>query len=109
MFGEICRKIHPNLLSGKCPWCGEIILPSELKVSRLGLVLFCDVPVAPAVAENGGDVQLIIPRWPDPVTVLVRVPPRSQHGAIIRLRGVGDIPSDGGSPGDVWVKVRVQW
>ena len=30
MLRSLCERAHPGLLSGKCPWCGELILAGRV-------------------------------------------------------------------------------
>lgn len=71
---------------------------------RRGADLLCDVPVTFAEAALGADV---------PVATLgggtiIRVPPGTQSGKLLRLTGRGLPTSDGKAPGDLHLKVVVE-
>ncbi len=56
------------------------------------------------VAVLGGEVQL---QTVTGDTISVRVPPETQNGQVLRLRGLGMPSTKGGKRGDLMVKVNV--
>ncbi|HHY63189.1 MAG: J domain-containing protein [Bacillota bacterium] len=66
--------------------------------------LYVKVNVPLTVAVLGGEVQL---QTVTGDTISVRVPPETQNGQVLRLRGLGMPSTKGGKRGDLMVKVNV--
>lgn len=72
---------------------------------REGKDLYVTVPVLLHVALQGGEVAAPSLKGGQ---VQFKVPPETQNGTKIRLRGLGLPDPKGGSPGDLYSEVRVQ-
>jgi curved DNA-binding protein len=86
---------------------GDLFLKVKLRehplVRREGKDLFIDLPVTVPEAVNGAEV--ILPTFEGPVRL--RVPPGSQSGTRLRLRGKGLPDLRGGDRGDLHAVVQV--
>ena len=86
---------------------GDLFLKVKLRehplVRREGKDLFIDLPVTVPEAVNGAEV--ILPTFEGPVRL--RVPPGSQSGTRLRLRGKGLPDLKGGGRGDLHAVVQV--
>jgi molecular chaperone DnaJ len=71
--------------------------------SREDANLFCEVPVPFAVAALGGEIK--VPTLEGPMEV--RIPSGTQSGTTLRQRGKGMPALNGGSRGDLLVRVTV--
>jgi len=80
----------------------EIAVAPHPRVRREGLDLHLSVPVTLAEAYNGASIE--VPTFRGPVTV--KVPPRSQNGAKLRLRGKGVTRKD--QHGDMIIELDVR-
>ena len=81
----------------------EVEVASHPLFRREARDIHLDLPVTPAEAVLGGPVT--VPTIGGPVTMTI--PPRSDTGTKLRLRGKG-VPASGGSPaGDAYVTLRV--
>jgi curved DNA-binding protein len=78
------------------------IAPHERFRARGGGDVEMDLPVAPWEAVLGGSVE--VPTLDGPVTL--RIPPNTQGGRTLRLRGKGSARTDGGR-GDQYVRLRI--
>ncbi len=85
---------------------GDLLLTIHLRphpwLRREGQDLLFDLPVTVAEAIVGAEVR--IPTFAGPVAL--RVPPESQSGRKLRLRGKG-LPSLHGAPGDLYAVIQV--
>lgn len=73
-----------------------------------GANLEADLSVPLRTAVTGGEASLIVQRPGGKVeTISVKIPPGIQDGKKIRLRGQGDPGPDGGSRGDLLIRVHV--
>ena len=83
---------------------GDLYLEVEFRPHPLYRVedkdLYLTVPVAPWEAALGAKIQIPTPEGP----VTLTIPPDSQHGRKLRLRGKG-LPSD--PPGDLYAVLEV--
>jgi molecular chaperone DnaJ len=68
-----------------------------------GEVLVCEVPISPAEAALGAEIEVPLLD----ARVRMRVPPGSQSGAVFRIRGKG-LPKASGTRGDAHVRVIVE-
>ena len=80
----------------------EISVAPHPRVRRDGLDLHLSVPVTLAEAYNGASID--VPTFSGPVAV--KVPPRSQNGAKLRLRGKGVTRKD--QHGDMIIELEVR-
>ena len=80
----------------------EITVAPHPRIRREGLDLHLSVPVTLAEAYNGASITL--PTFSGPVSV--KVPPRSQNGAKLRLRGKGVPRKD--HHGDMIIELEVR-
>jgi len=91
--------------SNKAP-PGDLIIETRVRehpyFRRAGLDLHLDLPVTLDEAYNGSEVEVPTPDGP----VKLRVPPRSQQGQELRLRGKGVTRGD--RRGDLYVKLDVR-
>ncbi|MCK6371877.1 MAG: molecular chaperone DnaJ, partial [Gammaproteobacteria bacterium] len=71
---------------------------------RHGADLSCVVPVSVATAALGGSVQ--IPTLDGEVTL--KIPPETQPGKVLRLRGKGIKPVRGNAVGDMYCRIDVE-
>jgi len=67
--------------------------------------LFCRVPVSMTKAALGGDIE--VPTI-DGGRSRVKIPPGSQSGRQMRLRGKGMPALRGGAPGDMFIEMAVE-
>src|SRR5690606_11270590 len=85
---------------------GDLVIETRVKphplVTRSGLDLTLTVPVTLDEAYNGATIE--IPTFTGKVSV--RVPPRSQNGARLRLKGKG--VERGGKTGDLYAVLSVR-
>ena len=85
---------------------GDLIIETRVRehpyFRREGLDLHLDLPVTLDEAYNGSEVEVPTPDG----TVKLRVPPRSQQGKELRLRGKGVTRGD--RHGDLYVKLDVR-
>lgn len=85
---------------------GDLIIETRVRehpyFRRDGLDLHLDLPVTLDEAYNGAEVEVPTPDGP----VKLRVPPRSQQGQELRLRGKG--VTRGERHGDLYVKLNVR-
>jgi curved DNA-binding protein len=72
---------------------------------REGKDLYVTVPVPLHVALQGGEVAAPSLKGGQ---VQFKVPPETQNGTKVRLRGLGLPDPKGGPPGDLYAEVRVQ-
>jgi DnaJ-class molecular chaperone len=76
---------------------------------RRGGDLAYEISVPFAVSVSGGSVQVSVTRRTGKVeTITVKIPSGIEDGKKIRLRGQGDTPPRGGTPGDILLTVRVE-
>lgn len=73
-------------------------------LTREGQDLFIDVPITVSEAVLGATITVPTPQGP----VQLKVPPGSQSGRRLRLRGRGAPDPKGGPPGDLYVRLMVQ-
>jgi molecular chaperone DnaJ len=79
------------------------VRPHEFYREEGGL-LVCELPVSPTEAALGAEVEVPLLD----ASVLMKVPPGTQSGAVFRLRGKG-LPRAGGAPrGDAHVRVTLE-
>jgi molecular chaperone DnaJ len=71
---------------------------------RVGDDLTIDVPITVAEAVRGGTLAIPTPEG----SVKLRIPPRTQSGRRLRLRGKGAPRLDGGPRGDLLARVLIQ-
>ncbi len=85
---------------------GDLVIETEVRphphLRRDGLDLYLTVPIDLDEAYNGGAVE--VPTFDGPV--VLKVPPRSQNGATLRLRGKGVKRKD--TRGDLFVQLEVR-
>jgi curved DNA-binding protein len=85
---------------------GDLIIETRVRehpyFRRDGLDLHLDLPVTLDEAYNGAEVEVPTPDG----SVKLRVPPRSQQGQELRLRGKG--VTRGERRGDLYVKLNVR-
>ncbi len=85
---------------------GDLIIETRVRphphFRREGLDLYLTLPVTLDEAYNGADVEVPTPDGP----VKLRVPPRSQQGHRLRLRGKG--VTRGSQRGDLYVTLDVR-
>jgi len=95
---------HPGTHGGPP---GDFILlcrvQPHLFFTRQGQDIFLDVPISPAEAVLGAKIE--IPTITG--TTLLSVPPNTQHGAKLRLRGLGLQKSQGNRQGDFFAVVNI--
>ena len=72
--------------------------------AREGRHLHCEAPISFVEAALGGSIEVAGLTGP----VKFEVPPETQTGTTLRLRGKGVRPARGGPPGDLLCKVVVQ-
>ena len=73
-------------------------------LERRGSDLYMDVPVTVGEAALGGSISVPTPDG----QVRVKVPPSSQSGKLLRIRGHGVPALKGGERGDLYVRLMVQ-
>ncbi|HRZ66395.1 MAG TPA: molecular chaperone DnaJ [Spirochaetia bacterium] len=71
---------------------------------REGADLYCALPVSIAMAALGGEIGFTTIEGKK---IKVSIPPGSQNGRMLRIRGEG-VPVHGGSRGDLYLKLMVQ-
>jgi molecular chaperone DnaJ len=74
------------------------------RLERKGQDLYMDVPITVGEAVQGASVDVPTPDG----AVKLKVPPGSQSGAKLRLRGKGVPAMRGGGRGDLYVRLQVQ-
>ena len=89
---------------------GDLLLKVTVEESRSytrkGLDLYAAASVPFTTAVLGGEAEV---RMPDGKTIFCKVPPGTDAGKKIRLRGKGITPEKGAAPpGDLYVTVQVQ-
>nr|VFK03536.1 MAG: molecular chaperone DnaJ [Candidatus Kentron sp. H]VFK04303.1 MAG: molecular chaperone DnaJ [Candidatus Kentron sp. H]VFK07350.1 MAG: molecular chaperone DnaJ [Candidatus Kentron sp. H] len=72
--------------------------------TREGTTLYCDVPVSFAAATLGGELE--IPTLQDRVTL--KIPPETQSGKVLRLRGKGVRSIQDGMVGDLHCRITIE-
>jgi DnaJ-class molecular chaperone len=78
-------------------------------VPSRGADLASKVSIPFVTSVNGGEVQLSIRRASGKSeTISVKIPPGIEDGKKIRLRGQGEAPPPGGTPGDLLITVQVE-
>jgi molecular chaperone DnaJ len=86
---------------------GDLIVTTRVTPSplfeRRGSDLILDVPVTYAEAALGGEVEVPTPDG----RISLRVPPGSQDGKMLRVRGHGVPKLKGGGRGDLLARLRV--
>lgn len=80
-----------------------VVRPHPL-IERRGDDLYVDLPVTVGEAISGAAIEV---PTPDGTKVRVRVPPRTQTGKQLRIRGRGMPSLRGGSRGDLYLRVAV--
>ncbi len=97
---------HPGAHSGPA---GDFILVCKIQphpfFTRRGSDILLDVPISAAEAALG--IKVEIPTITG--KTLLTVPPATQHGAKLRLRGMGLHKTEGQAPGDFFAVVRIVW
>jgi DnaJ-class molecular chaperone len=77
--------------------------------ARQAVDITSEVEIPFTTSITGGQVQLTLHRpTGKSESIVVKVPPGIEDGKTIRLRGQGEQPSGGGSPGNLLLKVRVR-
>lgn len=64
--------------------------------------------VTPRQAENGINIEYLPGNGQKPKDLTVKVPPGTRDGQQLRLKGLGTPGKAGGTPGDLYLKVKVQ-
>ena len=70
--------------------------------------LFGSLRITPFEALAGARKIVGIPSGFGKRTVRVTIPPGTQDGATLRLRGLGRASAGGGEPGDLYLRVEVE-
>lgn len=87
---------------------GDLFIETQVEphpfVRREGDDLYMDLPITVSEALSGGDVRA--PTFSGEVTI--KVPPGSQSGRKLRLRGKGAPSLKGGAPGDLYLVLQIQ-
>ena len=81
----------------------EVRLRPEPGIEVQGDDLFMDVPVPAPLAVVGGRLEVALPDGP----VTIRIPPGTQQGKLLRVRGRG-LPKKGGGRGNAKIRVRLE-
>jgi DnaJ-class molecular chaperone len=75
---------------------------------KRGADIVTELQVPFTVAVLGGEAQISLRRKPGNVeTITVKIPPGIDEGKKIRLRGQGEGPPRGGTPGDLLITIHV--
>jgi molecular chaperone DnaJ len=82
----------------------EIVVRPHAVFSREGADLICEVPVSFMTAVLGGELE--VPTLGG--RVVLKIPPETQTGKILRLRAKGVKPVRGGAPGDLLCRIEVE-
>jgi DnaJ-class molecular chaperone len=83
----------------------RVKITPDREFTREGKDLKVVVPVPLADALLGGEVQVPVLKGGN---VSLRVPPETQNGTRLRLRGLGMPDPKGGQPGDLYAEVKVR-
>lgn len=97
-FGDIFSQVRRARAGGRR---GRTVEP------EVGADLETSVEVPFSTAVSGGTVQLSITRNGQQETLNVKIPAGIEDGKKIRLRGQGQQPPGGGTPGNLLITVRV--
>lgn len=82
----------------------EISIRPHALFTREGADLLCDVPVSLMTASLGGEVK--VPTLDG--RVVLKIPPETQSGRLLRLRAKGVKPVRGGATGDLLCRIEVE-
>ncbi len=104
--GQVLRLVGQGLPGSHGGTAGDALVEIELephgRFRRAGADLHLDLPVSLGEAVNGGTVS--VPTVTGPVAM--RVPPGSNSGTVLRLKGRG-LPDQQGGQGDQYVHLTV--
>jgi molecular chaperone DnaJ len=104
-------RARPGTKPRTCPQCGGTGRSVRRNGSRGGFF-----SISSACTQCNGQGQIITDPCPacrgagsvvKPVGITLRVPPGTQDGAVLRLRGQGEAGNFGGPPGDLYVTIGV--
>ncbi|MDE2234121.1 MAG: molecular chaperone DnaJ [Gammaproteobacteria bacterium] len=82
----------------------EIAVRAHPVFNREGADLICEVPVSLLTAALGGELE--VPTLDG--RVILKIPPETQTGRVLRLRAKGVKPVRGGAPGDLLCRIVVE-
>ena len=82
----------------------EIVVRPHPVFNREGADLICEVPVSLLSAALGGELE--VPTLDG--RVVLKIPPETQTGRVLRLRSKGVKPVRGGAPGDLLCRIVVE-
>jgi len=83
----------------------RVVVQPDARFKREGRDLTTTVPVALEIALLGGEVEVPTPKGG---RVTLKVPPETQNGTKLRLRGLGMPDPKGGAAGDLFAEVKVK-
>ncbi len=73
-----------------------------------GKSLSYKVTIDPLLALQGGKIIIAHPIWPEDRKLSVRIPPRTQPGARLRLKGQGEQGKKNRPPGDLFLEISIK-
>jgi len=80
----------------------------EVQGRGQGKSLNYKVTIDPLLALQGGKIIIAHPGWPDEKKLSVRIPPHTQPGAKLRLKGQGEPGKKNRPPGDLLLEIAIK-
>jgi curved DNA-binding protein CbpA len=79
-----------------------------LEIPENGRDLYDPIKITPEAAANGGKVGYRYLKGRNPRDLLVKIPAGTRNGQKIKLKGLGEEGKNGGTPGDLYLSVRIR-
>ena len=96
------------LLKGLGAFQKHVAKKYGLELPERGKDVQDEFKITPQVASSGGKVQYQYMKTGDSRDLMIKVPPGIKEGERIRLKGMGKDGSNGGEPGNLYLKIKIR-